>query len=83
MVHSLPASVKGAYDVCWDAAGHPVSVDMVRTLDKAGINIQVNGSLYTGALGLGDAIAAPLVCLLAHTSAHSTCILDSTFLDDF
>ena len=59
---SLGEGSKGK--LSWDARNASVSADVIRTLDKAGVDVQVNTALYTGLLGLGEGIAAPLVCVL-------------------
>jgi hypothetical protein len=75
-LHNLPAAVKNeALTLCWDARAMPVSSDVVRTLDKAGIHIQVNTCLCDGTLDLGDAIAAPLVSLAFCGKIRGCCSL--------
>lgn len=56
----VAAAVAAAGDARVTAAGGITSAADVAALDQAGADAQVGMALYTGALALGDAVAAPL-----------------------
>ena len=57
----VPELVRAAAGACVTIAGGNTSADDVATLDRLGADAQVGMAIYTGALDLADAIAAPLV----------------------
>lgn len=56
----VPEIVKAAGDARVTIAGGVTTTAEIAALDRLGADAQVGMALYTGALGLGDAIAAPL-----------------------
>ena len=56
----VQAVVKAAGDVRVTAAGGVTTVDDIAAIDRLGADAQVGMALYTGRIGLAEAIAAPL-----------------------